>query len=307
MDAIAPSLPPTAAEPREPRDVRFMRRCLQGWPLARGKGVLMKLFGPRLRGREFHMEVEPGVLVPARLDDYVILWSFMHGYASDPAVRLSRQLLQPGDVAFDIGANTGLWSLGAARRVGQPGQVHAFEPVPDNHQRFLSNLRLNAISNIMLQRLGLSDKAGTATFYAASNGNSGMGSLAPQQGVDQAIEIALTTLDNYCREQGIERIDWMKIDVEGAELLALRGGAAVLSREHAPALMFEVDDSSAAAFGSSGAAVKSLLRDYGYQIFRYDGRRLHAVDPAAPVAHDDLFAFKPPHFARHELLRQIRA
>ena len=281
-----------------------MRMLLRRWPLSRGKGLLMSFFQPLLRNREFLMEIEPGIQVPANLNDYVLFWSFVHGYGQEPALKLSRALIGPGDTVVDVGANIGLWVMGALRNAGAKGQVHAFEPVPSNYDMLCANLSLNGFdaNQVSCQQLCLSDKAGKATFCVATNGNSGMGALAERPGVDHRIETTLVTLDGYCQEHSVEHIDFMKIDVEGAELQVLRGAARLLSSSDAPAIMFEADESLASSFDSSSMAVKGFLNEHGYNIFRYDGVRLESVKIDQSHQHEDLFAFKPYHFERHETL-----
>jgi FkbM family methyltransferase len=291
----------------EPRDIRWMRICLKHWPLPRGKGILMRLFKPRLRNRDFLMQVEPGIMVPADLEDYIIYWCFVHGYETDPAVQLSRALIHQGDTVVDVGANIGLWTMGAARQAGQEGRLHAFEPVPENFTRLIANLNLNGfdLNRVQCQQLSLSDRSGRTVFYLSTNGNSGMGALAQRDGVNRPIETRLIALDDYCEKHSISRVDFIKIDVEGAELLVLRGAKGVLASAEAPAIVFEADDSLAASFGSSSSAVKTLLAEKGYEIFRYDGRRLEHVEVNQKHRHEDLFAFKPDHFQLHPVLREL--
>jgi FkbM family methyltransferase len=253
------------------------------------------------------MQVEPGIQVPANLDDYVLYGCFVHGYDKEPAVQLSRALIRKGDTVVDVGANVGLWVMGAARQAGLEGSVHAFEPVPDNFERLVANLSLNGfdVNRIRCQQRSLSDRSGRATFYAATNGNSGMGALAQREGVDRPIETTLLTLDSYCEEQSLTRVDFLKIDVEGAELLVLLGAQLLLASAEAPAIMFEADESLAASFTSSSAAVKALLHNYGYEIFRYHHSRLEQIEINQDHRHEDLFAFKRYHFSRHPRLKRL--
>jgi FkbM family methyltransferase len=288
---------------REPADVRWMRTCLQRWPLQRGKGILMRLFGPRLRNRNFLMEIEPDIFVPAELNDYMFVWCFMHGYDKDRTHQFSRSLIYPGDTVMDIGANVGFWVMGATRQVGAMGHVHAFEPVPDNYSRLKRNLALNGFDRVHCQQVALADECGHATFFASINGNSGMGSLAKQEGAKHALEVTLTTLDHYCDKHSLRRVDFLKVDVEGAELQVFRGASHLLAMPEAPAIMFEVNKPLAASFGASSSDVIQYLHQYGYSTFRYDGTQLNPVNSEQCREHEDLFAFKPHHLDRYSLLR----
>lgn len=264
----------------------------------------MRLFRPLLRNRNFMMEVEPGIWVPAELDDYVLFWCFVHGYERDPVVQLSRSLIRHGDTVVDVGANIGLWMMGAARRAGLEGEIHGFEPLEENFTRLKTNLALNGLNChwVRCQQVALSDRCGQAIFYAPTNNNSGMGALAQREGVSQPLEVTLMTLDDYCDQQGIDRVDFMKVDVEGAELQVFRGSSRLLGAPKAPIVLFEADDAWAQSFACSTIDVKAFLNEHGYDFFRYTGRKLEPVAVSVPHTHEDLFAVKPYHFERHPIL-----
>lgn len=116
----------------------------------------------------------------------------------------------------------------------------------------------------------------------------------------------MTTIDDYCAKHAIRRIDLMKVDVEGAELMVFRGGQRLLAATEAPIIMFETDELLTARFQSSSMVIKSILNQYGYDFFRYKGNALEAV--AVDELHhkqEDLFAFKPRHFQHHQVLRPL--
>jgi FkbM family methyltransferase len=272
-----------------------MRFTMRHWPLPRGKGVLMRLFRPLLRGREFLMEVEPGIVIPAMLDDYMVYWVFVNDYVGDAVVRLSRSLIRPGATVIDVGANIGLWVMGAAARAGDSGNVHAIEPVPENYTRLCSNLKLNRLEHVQCKQAALSNRRGRVTMFKPRYNNSGHPSLGARQDVDIPVEVPTLTLDDYCAEHGIRHVDLIKVDVEGAELYVLQGGSSLLRTPEAPAILFEVNEDTAARLGSSTAAVKSLLRTFGYKIFSAEGGHLREVAVERPEQPGDLFAFKPAH------------
>ena len=285
-------------------DVRLIRCAFQRWPFRRGKGFLLRLVRPWLDRRRFVFEIEPGIVLQSDFDDRILYWAFVDGRSEwDPIMDLSRALIATGDVVFDVGANVGVWLLGAARRAGETGSVHAFEPVPGNLARLRTHLSLNGLDFVQVDSRVLSSEPGEVPFFPSRTSNSGMGSLAFQQGAGEPVPVKATTLDLYCQEHGIERIDFLKVDVEGAELLVFRGGAGLLAASNAPAIMFEADDSLAATLSSSTAATKEFLEDCGYQIFHFTGTRLEPVIPSATHVNHDVLALKRHHFDRHPLLR----
>ncbi len=301
MSVVTARTPPPA---REPLEIRALRHFLRNWPLDRGKGFFLDLCRPIWRTNGLLVEIEPDVLVRARFDDYVFRWAFANSFYQKPEIRLSRRLINTGDTVVDAGANMGLWAMGAARRVGQNGAVHAFEPVPENFEELRSNTELNDLTQIHAVECGLSHRKGRTTIYAATNGNSGMASLAPAPGVDRALDIELTTLDDYCEAQGIARVEFLKMDVEGAELSVLEGGRELLKKD--PMILFEASEQTARAFGRSTVEVKAHLSEMGFRLFRVDRRGLECVEVnELHEANEDLLAVKPAHLETNEVLSKL--
>ncbi len=290
----------------EPLAVRWLRFGLRHWPFPRGRGILVRLFDWRLRRRDFLIEVEDGVFIAPKLDDYMVQWCFVGDHEKDDSFQLSLSLIGAGDLVVDAGANIGLWSIPAARRVGPTGEVHAFEPVPANMQRLTQHLCLNAIARVRCQQRALGDRNGETTFSVPSNGNSGAGGLASREGVKTAIHTAIVTLDTYCADEGIDRIDLLKVDVEGGETLVFRGATKMLASPMAPIIFFETGDRVSGLYGSSAKQVKELLHARGYGIYRLEGDHLRRVSVDEPHVHEDLFALKPAHFDLHRQLRQLQ-
>ncbi len=140
-------------------------------------------------------EVEPGVHLPLDLGDYVIRHAFTNGYVREPEVRLSRALIRQGDTVLDVGAHVGLWVMGAAIRAGRGAKVHALEPVAGTFEQLTANLKTNGLDYVQCHKSACSSAGGRTMIYGASNGNSGMASLARSGGVDVPQETAVTTLD----------------------------------------------------------------------------------------------------------------
>jgi FkbM family methyltransferase len=287
----------------EPFEVRIMRLCLRHWPLARGRGALMRLMGPRLRRYQPAVfECEPGLFITGDLNDWVVQWSFAGEPERDAAFQLSLSLLRRGSVVLDIGANIGRWTLSAARRVG-PRHVHAFEPVPQLYEALVQHVELNQLSEVQCHQVALGDRRDTTTFFVATHGNSGGSGLASRPGVEEPVQVTMATLDHYREKEDLARVDFMKVDVEGAETLVFSGGHCLLRAANAPAIMFESSACNAALFGKTQADVRLQLESLGYQIFRFDGKCLSLVVTDQPS--EDLFAFKAQHFERDDRLRAL--
>lgn len=177
--------------------------------------------------------------------------------------------LRPDDVLYDIGANLGLVALHAARKC----RTIAFEPDPTFRSRLQRNLELNPGASVDVQPIAISDSDGTAVLFTdGAGGNSP--SLVHQRGEKEAITVRAQTLDTMVASGTLPAPTVLKLDIEGAEILALRGAKAVLVGPTAPrALFLEVHDSFLPAFGSSADEVRKLVRDASYNRVRYEMRR----------------------------------
>jgi FkbM family methyltransferase len=186
----------------------------------------------------------------------------------DPDIDLVARLLSPGDVFVDGGANVGLFTLVAARRVGVSGRVVAFEPGRAVRARLIENLALNGLTQVDVLPFALSSASGEATFQEFEIAGAGLNHLAPGTGEGGHVDVvALTTLDASLPESVRKKLVLIKLDLEGAEHAALLGSSAVLTARH-PDLLIEVEPAHLARMGSTPAAVAGLLREHGYEFFR---------------------------------------
>jgi FkbM family methyltransferase len=172
-----------------------------------------------------------------------------------------QQLIRPGDVAFDIGANRGLHAVVIASLVGQGGYVACFEPNPS--LRAALAITVGATPWMELFPVALSDRDGEAPLFVGANHE--MGSLgnwvAARTGeTTQAITVPLRQLDSLVREGILSRPDIMKVDVEGNELRVFRGAHELLDREDAPIIIYEENLYAAPnATGESASAATAFL------------------------------------------------
>jgi FkbM family methyltransferase len=186
----------------------------------------------------------------------------------DPDLKLVAQLLSPGDMFVDGGANIGLFTLVAARSVGPSGKIIAFEPGHDIRLRLLENLVLNGLSQVEVMPLALSSAPGEASFQEFDIAGAGLNHLVPvdrEQG--GAHKVALTTLDATLGARDLTRLTLIKLDLEGAEHAALLGAATVL-RDRRPDLILEIEPAHLARMGASAEAIAALLRGLGYGMYR---------------------------------------
>jgi FkbM family methyltransferase len=137
-------------------------------------------------------------------------------------------------VCLDVGANIGLYSLGLSA-LAPKGKVYAFEPSPSAFGHLQSNLAANKAANVEASNLAVSDSTGTVhfhdfSFFSAGSFSSDEGSLLSSESYgSQSFEAATTTLDEFVADRKLDRVDFVKVDVEGAELSVLAGAEKTLA------------------------------------------------------------------------------
>lgn len=278
--------------------VSLIRRSFLSWPFARGKGLLMRIFFPYLRRKKFRFELMNGVTIPGEpIDEYITSFMFIHGYEHEKDYMISHKLLREGDVVLDIGANMGIWSMVPAAKFRDRFLVHAFEPVPAVYRRLVDNIAANHLEALYrTYNFALSDKTGKIAFQTDSR-NSGKGFIA-DSAIESAdvIEVEVRKLSDVRREFGIDRVDYVKIDVEGAEMQVLLGDVELFSSPDAPIIFIEIIDKLQRRFGHSADELIRSLESWGYQLF-YLNRKTGKIQPLpadrAGLDLSDAFACKP--------------
>jgi FkbM family methyltransferase len=211
--------------------------------------------------------------------DHVSESIMRHGYYEPETVALFERFLRPGMVVLDVGGHIGQYTLVASQLVGPAGQVHSFEPDPETFAWLRRNTELNALSNVSVNQIALSDSAGTQTFYFATTHDIGANSLAePLNFSGRKAEVQCLPLDDYLRERGVSRVHLVKMDVEGAEMAVLAGGERLFSNPERPMLIMEFEEKRQRAFGRSCREMGGWLVDHGYDLYRIGAR----LDPYTP-------------------------
>jgi len=263
-------------------------------PFERGKYRLMRLFGPSLL-----IELEPGLFIRPMGLSFVEVEIIRRGMFEPETVHAFAALLAPGMTVMDVGANIGQFTLVAANRVGTTGRVHSFEPTPELVAHILRNLELNGLENVAVNPIAVSDEAGRATLHLVEPDNPGENSIVNPSPGARTLEVPTVTLDGYIAEHEVGRVDVIKIDIEGAEIPALRGAPGLLSGDESPVLVLEFHPKTLAYSGHSPDDMLGLLASYGYAFYPIAGYALHTHDPYLNGV-----AAKPGHIDRFPALRR---
>jgi FkbM family methyltransferase len=209
-------------------------------------------------------------LVPS-LAEPIALHLFADGVYESEVAAFLQDHLRPGGVFVDVGANIGVFTLLAARRVGPAGKVIAVEASPRVFSYLEHNVRANGLTNVSLKHTAASHQESPGVpFYDAPLDHFGMGALSPQFNA-QPTPVRARKLDAILAEEKLGRVDLMKLDVEGFEADVFRGASQLLAAETPPLIVFEFLDWAKARMpnGKVGDAQR-ILRDCGYTLWRLD-------------------------------------
>jgi FkbM family methyltransferase len=247
-------------------------------PWGHWDGEAWRMVGPRLFGRRTALALDSdGHRVRVRLGQWVDLTSLL-GRVEERAVERIVKGLPRGGTFVDAGAHIGRYSMMAAEKIGPSGRVIAIEPSPDNYAFLCENRALNGMNWITPVQVALSKQDGVGEMVRGSdqatnslradwlNNLEGASDQRPRQAV------VVRSLASLLTEVGVDRVDLLKIDVEGAELDVLTGAADVLQSGRVREIVCEVHEPSA-----SVAQVEAVLKNRGYAVEDLGGGELHAV------------------------------
>jgi len=232
-------------------------------------------------------EIAPGVRLFLDLSDHVIGLNILRGRYEREEAALARRALRPGDVAIDVGAHIGFFTMLMASAVGPEGRVYAFEPLDANADLVERSIAENGFGGrVRLQRAAAGGAEGTATLtFPLETLNSGgayllRGGTAPLAG-NLTKDVPLVAIDRLDIRRPVRLI---KMDVEGAEPQVVRGAERVL-REDRPIILSEVHPIQLArASGVTAAQFLAQVEALGYRAQTLDGAPLAAPDGEALVS-----------------------
>jgi FkbM family methyltransferase len=220
----------------------------------------------------------------------------------EPELSGLAELVKPGDVCVDVGAAAGLYTLTLSELVGAAGQVHSVEPLSFAHAAWSRLLGAWDRPNVRRHQLALTVQPGETTLSVP------IGRLGPvtgrsfltwqTDGLGSNVEfrdhadvlVPVDTLDNLCQQAGLTRLDFVKIDVEGAELQVLRGGERTIE-QFRPSLLLEIEARHLTRYRYTVQDVTQWLTGRGYTMHLWQ----RGWQPIAEVcAHARNYLFRPP-------------
>lgn len=249
--------------------------------------------------------VRPGVNLAAvvsrrlRAADAVLAAGARRLACVESEVRGLAAVVGRGDVCIDVGAEYGLYTVPLARLVGASGHVVAVEPTATLAQWLRRTTRLLGARSVTVAPVALGAEPGRGELSVPRrwslpvHGRSYLvnGSIHAGPNVEfastTAMPVRVQTLDGMCHELGVDRLDFVKADVEGAELAVLSGAEIVWQQR--TTIMLEIEDRHLNRYGKRAADVLNLLSDKGYLMYGWVGERWQALTGLRPGLRNYLF------------------
>lgn len=246
-------------------------------PINRGKYRLSDLamkFSKELQG-EITVQTSDGreLIIDSSNGSYKYIY-FLGAY--EPVISgLFNALVQPGDICLDVGANIGWYSTLFQKLVGENGEVHAFEPVPPIFEHLRRNVEINEPPyNVRLNNFALGDIETDVELHIFPDLPAGHASIGTFNRADyETFPSRMLTLNGYLEENKIENIKLVKIDIEGSELMMLKGATNLFLQENLPILEIEMALATSSDFNYLPNDLIQFIRDHAdYRFFAIDER-----------------------------------
>ena len=188
------------------------------------------------------------------------------------------------DIVVDIGAHIGLYTIMASKHVGPNGKIVAIEANPDNFEMLNRNVKLNQLTNITNLNCAVYSQETRIKLYLAGEGSNRtkyntLIAERANEGKEKFVEVNADTLDHLMQLQGISEVNWIKIDVEGAELEVLKGAVNIISRSKDISLLIEIHNLA----GSNSTLYEPIIQFLSLHNFKidfektYDGGEKHVI------------------------------
>ena len=201
---------------------------------------------------------------------YRPLYASYKAYTDRAERRLLREVLFPGAVTVDAGANIGIYSRFLARCVGSAGAVYSFEPAPENFKRLCAATR--RFSNVHVSQAAIGERSGHSELYLSDKLNVDHRSYSAERAERRVVQIEMIALDEYFKPG--QRVDLIKMDIQGYELHALRGAGRVLADNPGLKLLVELWPYGLKQAGTNWIELVDALTDKNMRVYEITMRGL---------------------------------
>jgi len=203
-------------------------------------------------------------IIKYNANDVVTSDHYGKGLWDKECIGVAAETIKDTDIVLDIGANVGVFSLNVAEK--KKCKIYAFEPIKQTYDRLTENIKENKAVGITPINKGMSLKNEKLPMYFTDSwsAKSSMRNISADERAYQ-VECEFVKMDDFCHREGIKP-NFIKCDVEGAELLVFQGGREII-KECLPIIMCEIYEPWITAFGYSPVVLKDYLRELGYSWF----------------------------------------
>ena len=229
-------------------------------------GIHKRIFSPLnlFKGVVQVIKFKKEIYLELHVDDWIQENIYFLGKYEEAELLFIQSSLQKGDVFIDIGTNIGLHSLFSSKLVGEKGIVVSFEPFSKNFTAFKKNILLNKSLNIIPENIAISNtEKSIEIFYNSEESNLGMASSYLTEHSDSET-IKAVSLDSYLRDNPLQKINFIKIDIEGGEYNALLGMKNTLTTFY-PTLLIEMLENNEVNQPNNNENITNYLEKIGYK------------------------------------------
>lgn len=238
-----------------------------------------------------------GALVYLNPEDPVVSGALTLGVYENEEIAFFERMIEPEMVFVDVGANVGLYTALALRRMRHPGQIVCVEPDPVSatflKQTISANQNGHQSPPVSFHQLALSDQPGDVLLYQNPE-NKGDNRIYSDPLCPNGISVASDTLDDLLAKEAIAEINLIKIDVQGAEAKVVAGALSVLRKSNDCIMMTEFWPYGLTNCGSNPSAYLIMLEDIGFELYTLEGKTLRPV-----LDHQALIASSPGRIYRN--------
>jgi FkbM family methyltransferase len=221
---------------------------------------LVRIIKPK---KDVLVEVHGHKMYANTLDRIIALYMWKFSALENFETTVLKDIIKDGMAVLDIGANIGYYTLKLAKLVGTKGKVYAFEPDPNNYSLLVKNLKTNNYENVIAMPKAVSDKTGKLKLFICEE-HKGDHRIFDSHDGRKSIEIETVALDDFFFQN--EKIDFIKMDIQGAEYLAFMGMEDLIQRNQSLIIITEFSPSLLAKSGFPAERLINKIVDYGYKL-----------------------------------------
>ncbi len=214
------------------------------------------IYSTVINGQKMYIHSKDSIMTPRLL---------INGEHDPTETDLIMNEVNEGDIVLDIGANIGYFTLIFAKLVGEKGKVYAFEPDPENFSLLKKNVEENGHKNVVLLQKAVSSENGTIKLYLSEE-NKGNHRIFDSQRGRKSIDVETVKLDDFFKNYSGD-INFVKIDVEGAEIGAIQGMSGLLQKYNNIKMITEFHPHGIEEYGHLPEDYLDLLRGYDFELY----------------------------------------